>query len=225
MRFCFSICSAISSGGVDFADREQAAVVQRCELVAGRGDDPLDRIGKRTRANGRPVVVSKADAAAHKVIGDLQIIIVRTIQVGKVNRGRIGEGKVADRIKLGQDNHRAPIPDLCLHRRGGIGCDEERSKGAQESRGGDVKLGFEFIEMLVAAFAGGQVHEIPGKERIGQGQVGVDARGGKRVAVQVNAFFEIAALGNAPTAWDGIDDQPRSGTKGCHASNAAVHQS
>ena len=159
---------------------------------------------KRTRANGRPVVISKADTAAHKVIGDLQIIVVRTIQIGQVNGGRIGKGQVADRIKLGQDNHSASIADLRLHRRGGIGGNEERSKRAQEARGGDVKLGFEFIEVLVAALAWREVHEVPGKERVGQGQVGVDARGRKRIAVQVNAFFEITALGDAPTARDGM---------------------
>ena len=53
------------------------------------------------------------------------------------------------------------------------------------------------------------MHEVPGKERIGQGQVGVDARGGKRIAVEVNAFFKIAALGDAPIARDGIDDRCR----------------
>ena len=103
---------------------------------------------KRTGADGSPVVIPKADAAAHKVIGDLQIIVVRTIEIGEVDRGRIGEGEVADRIKLGEGDHSASIPDLSLHRRGGSGRDEERGERAQEAGGGDVELGLEFIEML-----------------------------------------------------------------------------
>ena len=42
------------------------------------------------------------------------------------------------------------------------------------------------------------------KQRVGQGQVGVDAGGGQRVAVQVDTAFEIAALGDAPIAGDGV---------------------
>jgi hypothetical protein len=68
-----------------------------------------------------------------------------------------------------------PPRTLGLHRRGGGGRDEEGREGAQQARGGDIELGFEFVEMLVAALAGGEVHEIPGKERVGQGEVAVDA--------------------------------------------------
>ena len=58
--------------------------------------------------------------------------------------------------------------------------------------------------MLVAALGLRKVHEIPGEERVGQGHVGMDAGGRQRVAVQVHAFLEIAALGDGPVAGDGL---------------------
>ena len=109
IRFCFSIWRAISSAGAASPDGIQAAGVQVRELVAGRRDEPLDRLGKRAGADGRPVVVAKAHAAPHEVIGDLQVILVGAIQVGQVDLGRIGEGQVADRIELGQHHHGATI--------------------------------------------------------------------------------------------------------------------
>ena len=78
---------------------------------------------------------------------------------------------------------------------------------AVAGKGVKVKLPDETLEVdqvLVAALVGGQVHEVPGEERVGQGHVGVDARRGERVAVEVNAFFEIAALGDAPLPRDGM---------------------
>ena len=63
--------------------------------------------------------------------------------------------------------------------------------------------------MLIAALAGRKVHEVPGKERIGQGQVGVNARHRQRVVVEVDAFFKITAFGDAPVAGDGVDDRCR----------------
>src|SRR6185503_16543185 len=55
---------------------EQAASVERGELVTRRGDNPLDGFRKAASADGSPVVVPKTDPAAHEVIGDLQIIVV-----------------------------------------------------------------------------------------------------------------------------------------------------
>src|SRR5215510_11919422 len=129
---------------------KQAASVERSELVARRGDNPLDRFGKTAGADGSPVVVSKTDAAAHEVVGDLQIIVVRTIEVGEVDGRRIGEREIANRIELGEGDDSASSADLSLHRRGG-GCrHEKRREGAQETCGSDVELGLEFVEMLVA---------------------------------------------------------------------------
>ena len=52
---------------------------------------------------------------------------------------------------FGEDNNRAPILDLSLHRRGRGSSNEETRKGAKQSRGGDIKLGLEFVKMLIAA--------------------------------------------------------------------------
>ncbi len=181
-----------------FTHGEQAACVERSELVACCGDNPLDRFGKTAGADGSPVVVPKADAAAHEVIGDLQIVVVRTIEVWEVDDRRIREREVANRIELGEGDHRASRADFSLHRRR-RGCrHEKRGERAQKSRGGDVELGLEFVEMLVAALGRGEVHEVPGEERVWQGHVGVNACGREGVAIEVNAFFEIAAFGDAP---------------------------
>ena len=48
------------------------------------------------------------------------------------------------------------------------------------------------------------MHEVPREERIGQGQVGVNARRGKRIAIEVNAFFKITTFGDAPIAGNGM---------------------
>jgi len=56
--------------------------------------------------------------------------------------------------------------------------------------------------MFVAALACREVHEVPGEERIGQGDIGVNTGGGKSVAVQVNALFEVTAFGKRPIARD-----------------------
>ena len=71
------------------ANCNQAAGVERGELIAGRGDDPLDRFGKTAGADGSPVVVPEADTAAHEVVGDLQIIVVRAIEVREVDGRRV----------------------------------------------------------------------------------------------------------------------------------------
>ncbi|MBV6465523.1 MAG: hypothetical protein PGMFKBFP_00802 [Anaerolineales bacterium] len=186
------------------ADGEQASGVERGELVARRGDDAFDGFGERAGADGSPVVVPEADAAPHEVVGDLQVIVVGAVEVGQVNGGGIREGQVADRVELGQGDDGASVSHLRLHGRGRAGRDEETGEGAQEARSGDVEFGLEAVEVTVAALAGGQVHEVPGEERVGQGQVGVDARGGEGVAVEVHAFFEIAAFGDGPLARDGV---------------------
>ena len=144
-------------------------------MITCRGDDPLDRFGKTAGADRSPVVVPKTDAAAHEVIGDLQIIIVGTIEVREVDRGRIREREIADRIKLGESDHRASTADFSLHRRGGAGRDKERSERAQKAGCRDIKFGLELIKMLIAAFSGDEMHEVPGKKWIGQGQVGMNA--------------------------------------------------
>src|SRR5687767_832769 len=116
-----------------FTNGEQAAGVEGGELVARRGDDPLNGFGKTAGAYRSPVVVPKADAAAHEVIRDLQIVVVRTIEVWEVDDGWIREGKVTHRIELGEGNHRASRADLRLHRRGRSCRHEKRREGAQES--------------------------------------------------------------------------------------------
>src|SRR6266498_267852 len=58
--------------------------------------------------------------------------------------------------------------------------------------------------MLVTTLCGSEMHEVPSEERVGQGHVGVNASGRKRVAVEVHAFFEIASFGDAPIARDGM---------------------
>src|SRR5258706_14462161 len=105
---------------------------------------------------------------------------------------------------LGENDGSASIADLSLQRRGRSGRDKEARKRTQEARGGDIKFRFVFIEMLIATLAGGEMHEVPGKERIGQRHIGVNARGCKRVAIEVNTFFEIASFGNAPIARQGM---------------------
>ena len=101
-------------GGSGFADGIQAAGVQVRELVAGRGDQPLDRFGKRAGADGSPVVVPKTHAAPDEVVGDLQVIVIGTVQVGQVDLGRVGEGQVADGVDFGQHDHGASAADLRL---------------------------------------------------------------------------------------------------------------
>ena len=128
----------------------------------------------------------------------MQIIIVRTIEVGKINGGRIGEGEIANRIMLGEHDHSPSILDLSLHRRGRSGGDKKGREGAQEACGGDIKFRFELIEMLITAFACGEMHEIPYKKRIGQREVAVNTGRGDGIAVEIHAFFEVAPLGNAP---------------------------
>src|SRR5687767_3066810 len=63
-----------------FAGREQSAGVEGGDLVARRGDDPLDGFSKTASADRSPVVVPKTDAAAHKVVRDFQVIVIRTIE-------------------------------------------------------------------------------------------------------------------------------------------------
>ena len=83
----------------------------------------------------------------------MQIIIVGTIEVGEIDLARIREGKVANRIVLGEDHGSASILNLSLHRRGRSGGNKEARKRAQETRGCNIKLGLEIIKMLIAAFA------------------------------------------------------------------------
>ena len=119
---------------------EQAAGIKMRELVAGRGDDSFNRVRKGTGADGCPVVVAKTDAAAHEVIRDLQIIIVRTIEVGEIDGGRIRESKIANRIVFGEDDDRASTADLSLQRRR-RGCrDKETRKRTQETGCRDIEF-------------------------------------------------------------------------------------
>ncbi len=183
---------------------EQPPSIQRFELLAGGRDDAFDRFGETACAHGRPVVVAKAHAPADKVVGDLQIVVVRAIQVGQIHFTRIREREVADRIVFGEDDRRASILDLGLHRRGSTGGNKERRERPQQTGGCDIELRFEIIQMLVTALAGGEVHEVPGEERVGQGDVGMDAGSGKGIAVQVHALFEVTALGQRPIAGNGL---------------------
>ena len=191
-------------GRSSLAHREQAAGVESRQFVAGGGNQPLHRFCKAAGTDRRPVVVAKAHSAPHKVVRDLQIIVVRAVQVGEVDRRRIWKGEIADRIVLGEHDGGASIPHLGLQRRGGGRRNKEAGEGPQEPRGGNVEFGFEFVEMLVAALVGGKVHEIPGKQRIRQGQVRVNTGRRQAVAVKVDAFLQIAALGDAPVARDRI---------------------
>src|SRR5262249_28460947 len=114
------------------------------------------------------VVISKTHTATHEVVGDLQIIVVRTIEVGEVDGGRIREREIANRIELGEGDDSASTTDLSLHRCGRSCRHEKRREGAQEACGSDIELGLEFVEMLVAALGGHEVHKVPGEERVGQ---------------------------------------------------------
>ena len=69
---------------------------------------------------------------------------------------RIREREISDRIEFCQRDNSASFPDLSLHRRGRSGRHEKRRERTQESCGGDVELGLEFVEMHVAALAGGR---------------------------------------------------------------------
>src|SRR5689334_22249024 len=105
---------------------------------------------------------------------------------------------------LSEDDCGASTADLSLQRRGRSGRDKETRERAQETRGGDIKFRFEIIEMFITALTGGEVHEVPREKRIRQREVAVNARCRKRIAVEVNALFKIAAFGDAPIAGQGM---------------------
>ena len=161
----------------------QASGVERGELVAGRGDDALDGLGKTARPDRSPVVVPETNAAPNKVIRNLQIIVIRAVEVRQIDRRRIRKGQVADRIEFGEGDHGTSPTDLRLHRRGSVGRNEQRCKGAQQAGSGDIELRLELVKMLVTTLCGRQVHEIPGKERIWKRHVGVNPCGCQSVAI------------------------------------------
>src|SRR5215212_7446591 len=82
---------------------EQATRVERRELVARRGDDPLDRFSEAASADGSPIIVPKTDATSHKIVGDLQIIVVRSIRSGR----SIVEGFGNVRLRIESNSVRA----------------------------------------------------------------------------------------------------------------------
>ena len=73
-------CHFLRRGGLTCS--EKSAGIERFELFACGGNDAFDWFGETTGANGRPVVVTKTHSTADKVIRNLQVIVVRAIQVG-----------------------------------------------------------------------------------------------------------------------------------------------
>ena len=155
IRFCFSICRAISSVGIVLADGIQSARVQVASW------SPVVEMSRSTGSanerarTGVQLLLPKRTPRSHQIVGNLPVILIGAIQLGQVDLGRVGEGKIADRVVLGERDDWPAAPDLGLKRRRGRGGDEQRSEGAQQARGGDVELGLVLVEMPVAALQAG----------------------------------------------------------------------
>src|SRR5688572_26526319 len=126
------------------------------------------------------------------------------IEVWKVNHGRIREGEIANRIMLGEGDHRTSRADLSLHWRGRGGRDEERGEGAQQAGCRYVELRLELVEMLITALAIRQVHKVPGEEWIRQREVCMNTCDSQSAIIQVDTFFEITPFCDPPISGDGM---------------------
>ncbi|MCA8974668.1 MAG: redoxin domain-containing protein [Planctomycetes bacterium] len=102
--------------------------------------------------------------------------------------------------------HELPFPLLC-----DAGHELAIAYGAADAAARMPKRKAVLIEMHIAALSGRDVHEVPGKERIGQREVAVDARCRECFAVEVHAFFEIAAFGDRPISGQRVMTNIRNG--------------
>src|SRR5690606_8991563 len=138
---------------------------------------------------------------------DVHVVLVAAVQVRHVERAVVGEGQVAVRVYVGQDDKRLASARVGAERCAGRHRHRQRGEGTHQARGLNVDAVLVVVEVAVGALAAGQVHKVPAEERVRQRDVDVCSGSGEARPVQIHAAPQVATLGEVPaTGYVGMAD-------------------